>query len=322
MKTGYFLYLKKHNPRVYYFIIRNYLAWIKRLQTDKSFIMKKFRKRFGVFPDLEHPRKYNEFVTRILMSEPTPLMQRCADKFEVRSYVEEKNCGELLNDLYGLYDDFDGLIEEWDKLPEKFVIKATHGSSWNYICKDKSSVDLNGLRVLVNHWLKSNFYHAQREKVYRDIQPRIICEKYLEDSSGGLADYKIHCFGGKPAFLHMATGRYSKMLLNTYDLDGNFMNVEFIQGTSDKKVALNPELPLEQMLDYSRKLSSEFNYVRVDFYYVEGRIVIGELTFTPGNGHYAFTEEQDLFFGKYFSTDPIMASVTNKPGKEVLPSSG
>lgn len=322
MKTGYFLYLKKHNPRVYYYIIRNYLAWRKRLQSDKSFIMKKFRKRFGVFPDLEHPRKYNEFVTRILMSEPTPLIKRCADKFEVRSYVEEKNCGELLNDLYGLYDDFDGLFEEWDKLPGQFVIKATHGSSWNYICKDKSSVDLNGLRVLVNHWLKSNFYHAQREKVYRDIQPRIICEKYLEDSSGGLTDYKIHCFGGKPAFLHMAVGRYTDMVYNTYDMRGNFLDVAFFKGRANPEVGLNSQLPLDQLVHYSRLLSRDFEFVRVDFYFVDNRIIFSELTFTPGNGHFALSEEQDLFFGKYFSTDPITASVTDKPGKEVLPSSG
>lgn len=322
MKTGYFLYLKKHNPRVYYFIIRNYLAWIKRLQTDKSFIMKKFRKRFGVFPDLEHPRKYNEFVTRILMSEPTPLMQRCADKFEVRSYVEEKNCGELLNDLYGLYDDFDGLIEEWDKLPEKFVLKATHGSSWNYICRDKYTADIKKVMAMARFWLKSNFYHAQRERVYKNIPPRIICEKYLEDASGGLTDYKVHCFRGEPRFLHMATGRYTNLIYNTYDLEGNYLDVEFFRGMSDRNLPLNADLPLQELYNYCRLLSADFEYVRADFYYVEGRILFSELTFTPGNGHFALTEAQDLFFGKYFSTDPIMASVTNKPGKEVLPSSG
>jgi len=300
MKTGLLLYLKKHYPGSYYCVVRNYLTWRKLLQSDNSFIMKKFHKRFGVFPDLIHPQKYNEYVTRILMSEPTPLMQRCADKYEVRSYVEEKNCGEILNELYGVYEDYTGLQNDWEKLPGQFVIKATHGSSWNYICKDKSRADIKELRVLVNHWLKSNFYYAQREQVYKTIPPRIICEKYLEDESGGLADYKVHCFNGQPRFLHMAVGRYTNMIYNTYDLEGNYMDVEFFKGKVDKALPLNRSLPLDRLLDLSKRLSGDFPYVRADFYCVGGRIIFSELTFTPGNGHFDLPLEIDLVLGSYF----------------------
>lgn len=292
--------IKCDYPRVFYKYIRG-RHWLRRLLiSDKKFINSRYFKRHGVYPDLIHPRKYTEFVVKILASLPVPLKTTCADKFAVRDYVKRKVGPDILNDIYGVFNDYRSFRDSLDQLPDKFVLKATHGSGWNYICKDKTKIDENLLHALAEHWLKSNFYYMTRELVYKDIPPRIICEKYLEDDSGGLNDYKVYCFNGVPKFLHMVTGRCSNMIYNTYDTNGNYLDYDFM-GCTDRNVVLNKSLPLNELLEYSRKLSSDFDYVRVDFYYVSGKIIFGELTFTPGSGNYGLPEQDDLDLGRYFS---------------------
>lgn len=292
--------LKARYPELAYWYARQ-RAWIKkRLVSDKNYVMRKHLDKFGVLPDLDNPKTFNEQEIKLIISEPTPLMTLCADKYAVRSYVEKKAGKAILNDLYGVFSDFESLAKAIPNLPERFVVKATHGASWNYICKDKAKIDLRDLRAKVNHWLKSNFYYAQREKVYRDIPPRIICEKYLEDESGGLTDYKVYCHYGEPKYYHVIVGRYTDQILNTYDTQGSYLPIEFRVGLADPGLKVNPNLNLEEMLGYSRKLSSELDYVRVDFYFVDNRIIFGELTFTSGNGHILLPREQDLMLGSYF----------------------
>lgn len=295
--------LKKSNPSLFYRYVRYKRLANKILIPDEKFVEQYYLNRHGVKPNLKEPRKYSEHVVKILMTPPPALKVQCADKYEVRKYVEEKAGPEILNEIYGVYDSYKGFRESLNRLPQRFALKATHGAAWNYICRDKSAIDHKELKARVNFWLKSNFYYCQRERVYRDIKPRIICEKYLEDTSGELTDYKVYCFNGKPGFMHMVTGRYSQMVYNTYDTQGNWMDIDFLRGKADRNVPLNPELPLRKLLEYSEKLSADFDYVRVDFYFVNKKFVFGELTFTPGHGNYGLPEEIDLQLGEFFNSE-------------------
>ena len=46
-----------------------------------------------------------------------------------------------------------------------------------------------------------------REWPYKDVKPRVIAEKYMEDSSSiVLKDYKFYCFNGKPEFVQLSEG--------------------------------------------------------------------------------------------------------------------
>jgi hypothetical protein len=209
----------------------------------------------------------------------------------------------ILNENYGVYNYLKELESDWVNYPDRFVLKATHGCGWNYICKDKANEDFKKVKPLFKHWLKSNFYYAQRERVYKNLKPRIIAEKYLEDFSGGLIDYKIHCFFGEPKFINVIKDRFSNMRLNTYNMDWDLINVNFDNNyPNDLKWDLKKPLKFNKMVEYSRLLSKDFPYVRVDFYLIDENIYFGELTFTPGNGAYtSFTKEQDLYFGFFFN---------------------
>lgn len=291
---------KQRFPELHYFYLRTMQRIRYYLVDDLSYVKKKHFARTGGVPNLSNPREFNDHISKILLTEPTPLMVQCADKYAVRDYVEEKLGHHVLNELYGVYSSFNDFYHDLPKLPERFVLKATHGSGWNYICKDKSQINLMQLRAMLNHWLKSNFYHAQREKVYRDIPARFICERYLEDETGGLSDYKVHCFNGEPKFFHVIVGRYTKQVLNTYDVEGKFIPVEIRPGLSNPDLILNSSLRFDELMSYCRSLSREFDYVRVDFYFVGNCFYFGELTFTPGNGNYSIPQKDDLMLGEFF----------------------
>jgi len=294
------LSVKQRFPEFHYFYLRTMQRIRYHLVDDLSYIRKKHIAKFGVEPDLTNPRTFNEHQLCVLLSEPSPLMVKCADKYAVREYVEKKIGNHILNELFGVYSSFNDFYLDLPKLPNRFVLKATHGASWNFICKDKSTINVKQLRAMVNNWLRSNFFYAQREKVYKRIPPRIVCERYLEDETGGLTDYKVYCFKGEPKFFHMISGRYSNQVLNTYDTEGNFMPVEFRTGLSNKDIPLNPKLRLGELLDHCKKLSEELEYVRVDFYFVDEKFYIGELTFTSGNGNIYMPREYDLELGMFF----------------------
>ena len=255
---------------------------------------------------MNHPVTYNEYISKILLNYNDPLAMFCADKYKVREYVDKKIGRYILNELYGVYYTTDQIKSDLKTFPEFFVLKAKHGCEWNYICKDKQALNWRNLEIDMKHWLKSNFYYAQREVIYKHIEPGIICERYLEDDSGALTDYKIHCFNGKPEFINVIVGRFSDMKLNTYDIEWNFIDISFsLHYPNDKNLIIHKPDKLAELLEYSKILSNDFPYVRCDFYIVNNAVIFGELTFTPGNGSYMFSEQEDKFFGNFFKKNNI-----------------
>lgn len=288
-------------PQLYFYWMRTQARFNHYKNSDVGYCKSKFYRKFGRYPDLVDPQTYNENVIKICLREPTALMKKCVDKYEVRKYLSAKGLDLILNELYGLFSNANEALEAINDLPDKFVLKATHGCGWNFVCHNKHDINKTRLKYLLEHWMRSNFYHNQRERVYKNINPRIICERYLEDASGALRDYKFHCFKGEPKFFHVVDGRYVDMIYNTYNMSGELLEYEFFKGRVDKSKDYLRSIPIDKMIEYSRILSEDFDYVRVDFYYCNGEIYFGELTYTPGNGNFDLSYEQDRELGKYFA---------------------
>ena len=111
-----------------------------------------FRLKQGYKLNLKNPKTFNEKIQWIKLNDRNPLMPKCVDKFTVREYVESKGCGSILNEL--LWEGFNPEDIPYDKLPDKFVIKVTHGSTFNVICTDKSKLDVEDTTKKLNIWLK------------------------------------------------------------------------------------------------------------------------------------------------------------------------
>lgn len=221
------------------------------------------------------------------------------DKYKVRKYVEKKIGKNYLINLYGVYNKPEEI--DFDKLPNKFVLKCNHGSGEVIICTDKSRIDKELIKKKMNSWLEVDFYDITKEIQYKGIEKKIVCEEYLQDDSGSLRDYKIFCFNGEPKFIEIDSDRYTNHRMDFYDLNWNKMELRKRKYKNSVNSIKEPN-KLDEMLKVARILSEEFSFIRVDLYIVEENIYFGELTFTPANGTSQFYPiEKDLEISKFIN---------------------
>lgn len=239
-----------------------------------------FRIKQGYKLNLKNPQTYNEKLQWIKLYDRNVWMPKCCDKYAVREYIKKIGCENLLNKLY-----WEGINPDripYDTLPNKFVIKVTHGSTFNIIVTDKSKIEKEELNKKLNKWLKAKFIPCYGEWFYGIVPPRIIIEQYLESGNGDeLYDYKVFCFNGRAKLVDVHSGRFGLHKRNIYDLDWNLQKVNFkydnFEGI-DK-----PEL-LDQLIEKAEMISSAFHHARVDFFIANNKIYFGEITFTNGAG--------------------------------------
>ena len=192
----------------------------------------------------------------------------------------------------GCYDKFDDI--DFNSLPNSFVIKCTHDSGGLYICRDKSTFDIDLARKKINRSLKNKFYEQFREWAYKDVKPRIIIEKYMEDGRGdSLTDYKFFCFDGKAKLMFIATDRnIGETKFDYYDLDFNHLDIVQHYTNSDKEIRKPKNF--DKMIQLSEKITQYFKlkHARIDFYEVDGELYFGEITFYHFSGLQPFKPKE------------------------------
>lgn len=251
--------------------------------------------------DISHPQKLNEKILWMEYNTDATLRSGLTDKYEVRQFVAEKGYENCLVPLYGIYDSPEKV--DLDKLPEQFVLKATHGCDMNYICRKKEDMDIRDLHRRMKMWMKINTAYVSLELHYRTISPRIICEKYIDNGDKPLTDYKIHCCNGKVRFILVCSYGHGKRYLDVFSRSWEHLPV--VVGAEE-----NPDRPcrpeqLEEMCVMAENLAEGIPFVRVDLYVVNKKIYFGEMTFTPATGMlFHFTDEFLKDEGRYCTIVP------------------
>jgi hypothetical protein len=288
MKEVVLKQLRKNETLVYLYA-RTKDFYYKHLISDLNLIRNMFKKNVGREVELANPSKYNDKLQWLKLNWYDKRANICVDKYDVRSFVKEKVGEKYLNELYSVYDSVDEI--DLDQLPNSFVLKGTHGSGFNIICRNKSDINLKRECKKIARWLKRNYYWQNREWVYKELKPRMISEKFLIDEQGNPPmDYKIFCFHGEPKLIQVDIDRFGGHKQNFYDTEWNFRDVE-IWCDNDKSVELSKPENFDEMLEISRKLSESFPHVRVDLYNIDGEIIFGELTFFHLSGIQKFRNE-------------------------------
>jgi len=251
----------------------------------------RFRKLFRRKLNLTHPQDLNEKILWLSLFSDTSEWTRCADKYAVRSFVEERGLKDVLVKLYGKWDTAEDI--NWDALPKSFVLKTTNGSGTVLVVKDKSKLDIPATVNLLNNWLKKKIGEETTEFHYCNIVPRLIAEEYIEQTekenqiSSSLIDYKIWCFNGRAYYIWTCINRLKdSTYVSMFDREWNYhpeMSV-FNEHYRESKLLVPKPEKLNEMLDVAEKLSEGFPEVRVDLYYTNGMIYFGELTFTSLGG--------------------------------------
>lgn len=232
--------------------------------------------------DISNPKTFNEKIQwlKLYHYPSNPLVIKCTDKYTVRSYIKEKGYEELLVPLLGCWDT--PLDIDWDKLPERFVLKCNHGCAYNIVCNNKENLDIKGTQKKLANWLKEDFGAFNLELHYSKIAKRLItAEEFLGDC---IQDYKFFCFNGEPKFFYISNDLIHdrQAQIGFFDISGK--KIPLIR--NDYKDIPTVELPefYEKMINAARALSQDFLFVRVDFFLANDRFYFAELTFTPSAG--------------------------------------
>ena len=278
---------------------------------DETYLKKLYRAKMGHPLNLDDPQLFSEKLQWLKLHDRNPLYTQLVDKYRVREYIAEKLGEEYLIPLLGVWDDPDEI--DFDALPDQFVLKCNHNSGTGMcICRDKSKLDYNQVRKDLKKGLQENFFLKAREWPYKDIPRKIIAEQYMSDVAGeaagrGLDDYRIYCFNGEPRLVYMYQSgilsfgnRPNTVSCDIFDIRWNHLPVR--QKIRNADYPPLPPTTLSKMLEMSKSLSKGYAFLRVDFYEINDRIYIGELTFYPGGGFSPFYPSRwDLELGKWIS---------------------
>ncbi|WP_051192170.1 ATP-grasp fold amidoligase family protein [Butyrivibrio sp. VCB2001] len=234
--------------------------------------------------DIESPKTFNEKIIYLELNDDSDLKSILSDKVLVRDWVAERVGNQYLIPIIG--GPWKNAEEiDFSCLPSRFVIKANHGSGFVIVVEDKDRVNKSDIKKVVNAWMKSLFGWKGPEPHYFSIDRKVFAEEYISQE-GGIKDYKIHCFSGKPTIIQVIGER--NMITHEakeafFDVDWNRNDCMYHTFTQYEKAPEKPE-KLDEMLDIAAKLSEGFDYVRVDLYLTYGNIKFGEMTFTPAVG--------------------------------------
>ena len=268
---------------------------------DRKFIIRAYKAFMGKELNLDNPVTFNEKLQWLKLYDRNPNYIRMVDKYEAKRYIAEKLGDESFTiPTIGLWNSFDEI--DFSKLPDKFVLKCTHDSGGLVIVRDKAKMDLKSAKKKIEKSLKHNYFYNTREWPYKNIEPRIIAEPYIEDENfHELRDYKFFCFDGKVKALFVATDRQAIGEETKFDFfDDEYNHLNIINGHPN--AAVLPEKPssFEKMKEISSVLSQGIPQIRVDFYEVNGKLLIGELTLCHWSGLIPFEpEEWDCIFGSW-----------------------
>lgn len=246
--------------------------------SDGTYCKLKYLMKFGRLPDLERPYLFTEKLLWLGLNKRCPKYTLCADKFKVRQYVSRRGGERYLVPLIKATDNPAAI--EWESLPSQFVLKPNHTSGQILKVEDCGSLDKVAVVQLLNRWLKLNHYSRHREWQYKDIKPLILIEELLVRGERDLKEYRFHCCNGKLNFIQVKTGRFTGNLTERcYSIAWEELPFVIADPRSEKQIP-RPSA-LDEMVAFAETLATEFDYVRVDLYYVDEKIYFSEMTFSP-----------------------------------------
>ena len=275
--------------------------------SDEAYIRKLWKYKMDYDLNLDDPKTFCEKMQYLKIYDHDPRYTRFADKYAVKQIVSDAIGSEHVIPLLGVWDSFDDI--DFDKLPDRFILKTTHDSGGFVVCKDKSSFNKEYAKKKLSKALKRNYYWGGREWQYKDIPPKIIAEEYIESlGKRDSIEYKITCMNGEYKFVTVCRGiahsAFSDRSNDSYDENNEHMPWYAYYENSKEEITL-PE-QMDQMREYAVKLAQGIPYVRVDFYLVDGHIYFGEMTFCTWNGFLEFTPpEWDLKLGEMLSVEGV-----------------
>ena len=261
-----------------------------RVLSDKMYLKIVYRLKFNKRLNLNAPETFNEKLQWLKLYNRDSTYTTMVDKYAFKDFAAKK-IGEkyVVPCIGGPWTDVDNI--DFEGLPNQFVLKTNHDSGGVVICRDKNQFDKEKARSLLKKHLAKNYYWHGREWPYKNVKPCIFAEVFLDDKSGDeICDYKFFCFDGIPKIMYLSRDKSDAPRTDFFDMDYRHLDMRMRDPCAD----VLPDKPefFEEMKRIATKLSQGIPHMRVDFYVVENKLYIGEVTFFHCGGFVEVKPEQ------------------------------
>lgn len=250
---------------------------------DKAYISMIYFLRLHKRMNWRDPKSFSEKLQWLKIHNRNPEYTRIVDKYEMKSFVTERLGEGYTVPTIGLWNKAEDI--DFNALPDRFVIKCTHDSGSNVLCKDKEKLDIASVKKHLSKCLKNNLYCLSREWPYKNVKPRIIAEEFLEDNTqDSLTEYKLFCFDGEVKMVLVCKGvAHTKNRTNDF-CDVNLNRFPFTSLLPNSEGPLDKPTCYDELLCCAAKLAQGFPQVRVDAYVLDNKFYFGELTLFHNSG--------------------------------------
>lgn len=240
--------------------------------------------------NLDNPKTYNDKMSWLKLYYHKAIFTKMVDKYGVKEYVTERlGSDKYVIPAYGVYNTFDDI--DFEKLPNEFIMKCTHDSGSQIVCRDKVAFNKTKARAILEKGMKRDYFWHNREWPYKNVPRKILIEKFVPQLGNDESiEYKVTCCDGKVKFITVCTGpaheEPERRHNDHFDTEWNRINFEVVFSKSPYPIK-KPSM-LKELIEMSEKLAEGLPYLRVDWYDVDGDILFGELTFYTWGGACVF----------------------------------
>ena len=247
-----------------------------------------------------NPKTFQEKLAHRLTFGRTKVLSIFGDKLEVKKFIESRIGSDYLPRIYSVWEP--GQKVDWDAIPRQFVAKCTHGigasmivrdgapesklplpkkgDDWRIVHSTPEGFDKNVAVSFFAKWTKQNFSKKIDEFpqwFYGKGKPRVIIEELLVTSEGAIpTDYKFYCFDGKCHLVFTERNRFTRLMVDLFTREGEPIEgrLAYLPNSAEKW-----QLPenLDEMVRIAETLAEGFDFVSVDLYWIDSRIVVGEV---------------------------------------------
>jgi hypothetical protein len=245
-----------------------------------------------------HPQLFSEKLFNRLRW-PESMFSLLADKIEMRRAVKHLVGGDYLVPL--LYSGSTIDAQNLQGLPYPLVVKPSNAAGRVLFLRDEN--DISQKLEQIQEWTNVPYGTRSGERHYSSIRPRFLVEQMLGDGSAPPDDYKLHIFNDgfhhRYMMQHMV-GRGTAVYQKFYDESWTPHRFQR-HGAASYAGSIEEPKSFNEMKEVARALLTRSGYMRIDFYVIENRVYVGEMTLTPVGGSLRFSDNQaNSELGKWF----------------------
>jgi hypothetical protein len=226
--------------------------------------------RHGYFPDLQRPRRFNEWVQWRKLEDRNLGLAARTDKLYAKTLAAELIGPSLVIPTLWHGD----LLPDQPPWPMPFIVKANHGCRQFVVVRTLQ--DWRRAKREAPQWLEATYGTWLDEWHYGRAERTLLVEPFIGPERGLPTDYKVFVFGGVAQFVQVHVDRGSDHRWVQFDRHWSRL--------SNSRDDIEQPVQLAQMLQAAERIAIGQDHLRVDFYEVDGRLWFGETCLFPGSG--------------------------------------